>query len=53
VEASKSAYEKAMGAKGFGKIATQIASAHDYGSEPFFYAEDYHQQVSRRNQARA
>ncbi|KAG8456901.1 hypothetical protein KFE25_012691 [Diacronema lutheri] len=52
VEASKAAYEAAMGARGFGKIATQIACARDFGPEPFFYAEDYHQQYLAKPGAR-
>ncbi len=37
--ASKAAYEKQLGASGYGEITTEIAQAGE-----FFYAEDYHQQ---------
>ena len=43
-EASKAAYERALGAKGFGKITTEILDA-----PPFYYAEDYHQQYLAKN----
>jgi peptide-methionine (S)-S-oxide reductase len=36
---SKAAFEKALKAKGFGPISTEIGSAPE-----FYYAEDYHQQ---------
>ena len=42
--ASKSAYEKALKAKGFGPITTEIAEAG-----PFYFAEDYHQQYLAKN----
>ncbi len=42
--ASKDAYEKALRAKGYGKITTEIEDA-----PPFFYAEDYHQQYLAKN----
>ena len=38
-EASRDAYERAIGAKGFGRITTEIAPA-----PPFYFAEEYHQQ---------
>ena len=43
-EASKAAYEKALKAKGFGAISTEIIDA-----PPFYYAEDYHQQYLAKN----
>jgi peptide-methionine (S)-S-oxide reductase len=43
-EASKAAYEKALRAKGYGPIATEIEDAG-----PFYYAEDYHQQYLAKN----
>lgn len=51
IEASKAAYEKAMVAKGYGKVATQIAAAADY-EHIFYYAEDYHQQYLAKPGAR-
>jgi peptide-methionine (S)-S-oxide reductase len=42
--ASKEAFEKALGAAGYGTITTEIAEAG-----PFYYAEDYHQQYLARN----
>jgi peptide-methionine (S)-S-oxide reductase len=42
--ASKSAYEKALKAKAFGPITTEIAEAG-----PFYLAEDYHQQYLAKN----
>ena len=41
---SKEQYEKAVKAKGFGPITTEIREAPE-----FFYAEDYHQQYLGRN----
>lgn len=38
-ETSRAAYQRAIGAKGFGKITTEIAHA-----PPFYFAEEYHQQ---------
>jgi peptide-methionine (S)-S-oxide reductase len=38
-EASREKYQKAMSAKGYGEITTEIAPLGDY-----WYAEDYHQQ---------
>jgi peptide-methionine (S)-S-oxide reductase len=43
-EASKAAYEKALGAGGFGAITTEIIDAPE-----FYYAEDYHQQYLAKN----
>jgi peptide-methionine (S)-S-oxide reductase len=45
-EASKAAYEKALQAKGFGTVTTEIADA-----PTFYYAEDYHQQYLAKNPA--
>lgn len=42
--ASKQTFEKALSAKGFGPITTEIAP-----SGPFYYAEDYHQQYLAKN----
>lgn len=42
--ASKAAYEKALLARGFGPITTEIRDA-----PPFYYAEDYHQQYLAKN----
>jgi peptide-methionine (S)-S-oxide reductase len=42
--ASKEQYEKAIRAKGFGAITTEIREAPE-----FFYAEDYHQQYLGKN----
>lgn len=38
-ETSRAAYERALDAKGFGRITTEIAPA-----PPFYFAEEYHQQ---------
>jgi peptide-methionine (S)-S-oxide reductase len=43
-EASKAAYEKALGAAGYGGITTEIVDA-----PPFYYAEEYHQQYLQKN----
>ena len=43
-EASKHAYERALGQAGFGGITTEILDA-----PPFYYAEDYHQQYLAKN----
>jgi peptide-methionine (S)-S-oxide reductase len=43
-EASKTAYEKALGQQGYGTITTEIIEASD-----FYYAEDYHQQYLAKN----
>ena len=40
-EASKAMYQKELSAKGYGAITTEIVDA---ASNPFYYAEDYHQQ---------
>ncbi len=45
-EASKEAYQQALGAKGFGKITTEIRPAGE-----FYFAEDYHQQYLAKNPA--
>ncbi len=44
--ASKADYEKALAAKGFGKVTTEIAEAG-----PFYFAETYHQQYLAKNPA--
>ena len=44
--ASKATYQKALTAKGHGKIETEILPAG-----PFYYAEDYHQQYLAKNPA--
>ncbi|WP_163991667.1 peptide-methionine (S)-S-oxide reductase MsrA [Pyxidicoccus caerfyrddinensis] len=43
-EASRDAYQKALQAKGFDTITTEIIPA-----PPFYYAEDYHQQYLEKN----
>ncbi|MCB2106421.1 MAG: peptide-methionine (S)-S-oxide reductase MsrA [Rhodobacteraceae bacterium] len=43
-EASKTAYENALGDKGYGQITTEILDAPE-----FYYAEDYHQQYLAKN----
>jgi peptide-methionine (S)-S-oxide reductase len=45
-EASKAMYEKALGAKRFEPITTEIREA-----PPFYFAEDYHQQYLAKNPA--
>jgi peptide-methionine (S)-S-oxide reductase len=45
-EATKQAYEKALKAKGYGAITTEIIDAPE-----FYFAEDYHQQYLARNPA--
>jgi peptide-methionine (S)-S-oxide reductase len=42
--ASKKAYAKALAARGYGAITTEIAPAG-----PFYFAEDYHQQYLAKN----
>jgi peptide-methionine (S)-S-oxide reductase len=42
--AAKAAYDKALGAKGYGPITSEIV---DQG--PFYFAEDYHQQYLAKN----
>ena len=42
--ASRAAYEKALQAKGYGPITTEIAEAG-----PFYFAEDYHQEYLAKN----
>jgi peptide-methionine (S)-S-oxide reductase len=44
--ASKTAYQKALGAKGLGSITTDVEPAG-----PFYFAEDYHQQYLAKNPA--
>jgi peptide-methionine (S)-S-oxide reductase len=43
-EASKAAYEAALGAAGFGTVTTEIRPAPE-----FYFAEDYHQQYLAKN----
>lgn len=43
-EASRAAYASALGSRGFGAVVTEIAK-----DQPFFYAEDYHQQYLAKN----
>jgi peptide-methionine (S)-S-oxide reductase len=43
-DASKAAYERALMAKGYGPITTEILDAPE-----FFFAEDYHQQYLAKN----
>lgn len=43
-EASKLAFQNALGTEGFGTITTEIAPAG-----PFYFAEDYHQQYLAKN----
>ena len=43
-ESSKTAYEAALRAQGYGAITTEIAPAG-----PFYYGEDYHQQYLAKN----
>ena len=45
-EASKQSYEKALKAKGYGAITTEIRDAQE-----FYFAEDYHQQYLAKNPA--
>jgi peptide-methionine (S)-S-oxide reductase len=45
-EASREAYQQALGKEGFGKVTTEIAPAG-----PFYFAEDYHQQYLAKNPA--
>ena len=45
-EASKATYQKELSAKGYGTITTEIVDA---SSNPFYYAEDYHQQYLDKN----
>jgi peptide-methionine (S)-S-oxide reductase len=42
--ASKAAYERALKAKGYGAVTTEIAKAG-----PFYFAEEYHQQYLAKN----
>ncbi len=43
-EASRAAFQKALLAKGYGEITTEIRDA-----PPFYFAEDYHQQYLAKN----
>jgi len=43
-EAAKAMYERAIAAKGYGPITTEIVAAPD-----FYFAEDYHQQYLAKN----
>jgi peptide-methionine (S)-S-oxide reductase len=43
VEATRSRYQAALAAAGYGEITTQIALADDAGDGVFYYAEEYHQ----------
>ena len=43
-EASKTAYARALQAKGYGPVTTEIRDA-----PPFYFAEDYHQQYLAKN----
>ena len=43
-EASKAAFQSALGTSGFGEITTEILEAPE-----FYYAEDYHQQYLAKN----
>lgn len=43
-EASKLSYQKALSARGYGSITTEIRTA-----PPFYFAEDYHQQYLAKN----
>src|SRR5215468_5036005 len=45
-EASKASYAKALAARGYGPITTEIRDA-----TPFYFAEDYHQQYLAKNPA--
>ena len=44
VEATRAAYQDRLTAAGYGRITTEIA-----GTQPFYYAEDYHQQYLAKN----
>jgi len=44
LDRSKAMFEKALRAKGYGAITTEIAEAG-----PFYFAEDYHQQYQAKN----
>jgi peptide-methionine (S)-S-oxide reductase len=43
-EASRDAYARALAARGFGLVTTEIRDA-----PPFYYAEEYHQQYLAKN----
>jgi peptide-methionine (S)-S-oxide reductase len=44
IEASRAAFQKELGAKGYGEITTEIREV-----PPFYYAEAYHQQYLAKN----
>ena len=44
VKASRDMYQESISAAGFGEITTELAEA-----EPFYYAEEYHQQYLAKN----
>ena len=46
-DASRARFQDQLTAAGFGRITTEIADAS--GSNPFFYAEEYHQQYLAKN----
>ena len=43
-EASRAAYAKALAERGLGPVTTEVRRA-----EPFYFAEDYHQQYLAKN----
>jgi peptide-methionine (S)-S-oxide reductase len=45
-ESSRSAFQDRLTAAGYGRITTEIAEA-----QPFYYAEEYHQQYLAKNPA--
>jgi peptide-methionine (S)-S-oxide reductase len=45
-EASKAMYQEMLSRAGYGTIQTEIVDA---SSNPFYYAEDYHQQYLQKN----
>ncbi|MDO5503030.1 MAG: peptide-methionine (S)-S-oxide reductase MsrA [Actinomycetia bacterium] len=47
IEDTRERFQKALRAKGFGDITTEVRSAQDAGE--FWYAEDYHQQYLHKN----
>lgn len=44
---ARAAYQEELNARGFGKIATEVAPADEAG--PFWYAEEYHQKYLFKN----
>ena len=48
-DASKALFQKALSAKGFGAIATEIRGGGHEPTPEFFYAEEYHQQYLAKN----